>query len=538
MSFCGLNKKKCPALLPPSAMPSALDALYEYYLNKVRPVEEITSFNKITTPGFTKSELTGKPTILFLGPYSTGKTTMINYIINNVYKGSKIGPEPTTENFTVLTYGDEEKVIDSNTIICMQDYQFRQVESFGQQFLNKFQQVEVPSEILKSVNIIDTPGIYENTDEEGTGVGYQYNKVLRYFCQRVEMIVVLFDVNRLGSCVPKIMKLLEPFKEKIKVILNKSDTISPDSLLKVRENLLWQLAKVINTYDIVNLYYGSYWDYDYDETFMTTIIKKDQKEFEKDINEFAKHFKNTRIGQIQKRARKIRFYYHLHSLFLKKHFRIKQKKDWAKTITAAEFKNIAKVLVDTQITTECNVPPVEEWTSGVKKLNDLKSWKTVDKILDSQLEEFINKDLNSIILCANQEKSPEWNLMLNRPRIRKHQYDSLEKKNIVEHKNKPPEVDLKNKNISKEVTPPLPPLNNNVGILNDGAAKIKLSTDVIPIPKNTLPDKTSTTSTKSRSKKSKMKNEFKSPMDTQLDTPNKTTGTSKKNISSVATQPL
>uniref|UniRef100_A0A0N5A5J5 Dynamin_N domain-containing protein n=1 Tax=Parastrongyloides trichosuri TaxID=131310 RepID=A0A0N5A5J5_PARTI len=527
MSFCNFRKKG-PQLPPPCSMPSALEALYAYYNKKMLPIEELTQFNKITTPSYTRPELTGKPSIMFIGPYSTGKTTMINYLLNQEYKGSKIGPEPTTDFFTIITYGDEPKIIESSAILCMGDYQFKQVESFGQSFLNKFHQVECPSDILKGMHIIDTPGFYENTNESGTGVGYPYYQVLRYFFQRVEMIVITFDVSRLGSSIPKIMALLEPFKEKVRIVLNKSDNIPPDNALKVRENLLWQLAKTSNSYETPKIYYGSFWEYEYEETFISKFIKKDHLEFEKDINELSKNYKGTRIGQIQKRAKKLRFYYHLHSTILKSYFFVKKRKNWQKIITEKEFFRISKILIDKQIILEANLPPVDEWVNGVKKLNNIKSWKTVEKKLDDQLDEFLTKDISAIIACANQEPPQIWNLMLNRPKVRKRILESGRKMVELQNENVMPKLEenkktenLPQKNTNNNKSDP-PPANND----DQRSPKMKLTTNAT---KTSTVTKTNTNGTKETNSNVSSKPE-ESNLKTQTSTEVKTVQDNKEQL--------
>lgn len=41
--------------------------------------------------------------ILLVGQYSTGKTTFIKYLLEQEFPGMRIGPEPTTDCFIIIT---------------------------------------------------------------------------------------------------------------------------------------------------------------------------------------------------------------------------------------------------------------------------------------------------------------------------------------------------------------------------------------------------------------------------------------------------
>jgi septin family protein len=54
-----------------------------------------------------------KPMILLVGQYSTGKTTFIRYLLEEDFPGMRIGPEPTTDRFIAIMFGEEESVSDN-----------------------------------------------------------------------------------------------------------------------------------------------------------------------------------------------------------------------------------------------------------------------------------------------------------------------------------------------------------------------------------------------------------------------------------------
>lgn len=67
----------------------------------------------------------GKPTILLLGQYSVGKTSMISYLLNGNYPGADIGPEPTTDIFAHVEYSEKPQTISGITLASDKTYQFQ-----------------------------------------------------------------------------------------------------------------------------------------------------------------------------------------------------------------------------------------------------------------------------------------------------------------------------------------------------------------------------------------------------------------------------
>jgi GTPase SAR1 family protein len=57
-----------------------------------------------------------KPQVLLVGQYSVGKTSFIRYLLGRDFPGQRIGPEPTTDRFTVLLNGPEERTIPGNAL--------------------------------------------------------------------------------------------------------------------------------------------------------------------------------------------------------------------------------------------------------------------------------------------------------------------------------------------------------------------------------------------------------------------------------------
>ena len=53
---------------------------------------------------------------MLVGQYSVGKTSFIKYLLGKDFPGSRIGPEPTTDKFTAVFDGPEERTIPGNAL--------------------------------------------------------------------------------------------------------------------------------------------------------------------------------------------------------------------------------------------------------------------------------------------------------------------------------------------------------------------------------------------------------------------------------------
>ena len=80
------------------------------------------------------------------------------------YPGARIGPEPTTDRFNVVSYSGPSATCDSdanasgsgspvvipgNALVVDPKKQFRPLSKFGNAFLNRFQCSQTKSEVLK-----------------------------------------------------------------------------------------------------------------------------------------------------------------------------------------------------------------------------------------------------------------------------------------------------------------------------------------------------------------------------------------------------
>merc|ERR1712013_312470 len=87
----------------------------------------------------------GKPIVMLIGQYSTGKTTFIRYLLEQDFPGMRIGPEPTTDNFHIIDFAEESGKIPGNVLSVDAKKPFRHLQRFGGTFPSLFFTREIES---------------------------------------------------------------------------------------------------------------------------------------------------------------------------------------------------------------------------------------------------------------------------------------------------------------------------------------------------------------------------------------------------------
>ncbi|CAO3567626.1 unnamed protein product [Mortierella alpina] len=225
-----------------------MDELKDTYRRKIRPLETTYNFEGFHSAPLTDIDIESKPMVLLLGQYSTGKTTFIRHLIDTEYPGSYVGVEPTTDRFVAVMNGTESRVIPGNAAAVSNEFPFRGLNKFGQSFLTRFQVSQCPSPLLENMTLIDTPGILAGAKQR-VDRGYDFTKTIEWFAERADLILLFFDSHKLDISdeFKSSIYALKGQEEKVRVILNKSDMVNQQQLMRVYGALMWSLGKVIQT---------------------------------------------------------------------------------------------------------------------------------------------------------------------------------------------------------------------------------------------------------------------------------------------------
>ncbi|XP_054713845.1 sarcalumenin-like [Uloborus diversus] len=238
---------------------ATLERLMELYAQTVKPLEEAYEFNDISEHAFHEGEIFSLPMISFLGPWSTGKSSLINYVlgIENTSLALKSGAQPTTSDFSILSYKDISKTVEGKILVMEKAYS--SLLKYGQSFLERLKSYAIPNDILKMVHLVDTPGVMENRKQQERG--YPFAGICGWFVERSDLVVFVFDPAKMdvGRELEQLFQKIKGNEAKVRIVLNKADTLPPHELLRVYGSLLWNLSPLLNITDAPRMYVSSFW---------------------------------------------------------------------------------------------------------------------------------------------------------------------------------------------------------------------------------------------------------------------------------------
>jgi len=187
------------------------------YKRKILPLELASKYGHFHSAPLSPADFEAKPLVLFLGGYSVGKTSFIRYLLNRDFPGIRIGPEPTTDRFTAIYSAapGQERITPGAALTSQADRPFRGLSPFGNNFLSRFEGIEVASPILSNITIIDTPGILSGDKQNSRG--YDYDGVMKWFAERADLIIVMFDAHKLDISdeLKSVIELMKPHQDKV-----------------------------------------------------------------------------------------------------------------------------------------------------------------------------------------------------------------------------------------------------------------------------------------------------------------------------------
>ncbi|KAG5480512.1 hypothetical protein LSCM1_06215 [Leishmania martiniquensis] len=290
----------------PGSMEALIRRLHPLYLQRVRPLEEMYNFDVFRPSWYEETILNERPFITLFGPWSAGKTTFINYLLKSNYLWT--GPQPTTAEFTVVLYGEEPGPIDGQALANSKSLPFKGLLDFGESFISNLKGFQEPHPLLESITLIDTPGVLESAKDIHQRK-YDYVKVCRWFAERSDLIFVFFDPSKLdaGAELHQLFKTsFKGVENRLRIVLNKADSIATQELMRVYGSLFWNLSNFINTTEPPRVYVGSFWDKPYNPNTFSLLFAEEKMDLLHELVEvIPQQAKDKKIASLIRRAKEV-----------------------------------------------------------------------------------------------------------------------------------------------------------------------------------------------------------------------------------------
>nr|XP_033480541.1 sarcalumenin-like isoform X1 [Epinephelus lanceolatus] len=295
---------------PSAEFSAAMKKLLDIYHTAIKPMEQAYKYNELRQHEVTDGEITSKPMVLFLGPWSVGKSSMINYLLGLHGTSQELytGAEPTTSEYTVIMHGEKFRSIEGIVMAADSSRSFSPLEKFGQGFLERLVGIEMPHKLLERVTFVDTPGIIENRKQQERG--YPYNDVCQWFIDRADLIFLVFDPTKLdvGGELEMLFKQMKGRESQIRLILNKADSLTTQDLMRVYGALFWSMAPLINVTEPPRVYVSSFWPQDYAADTSRGLFMKEETSLLEDLNQVIENQMENKIAFIRQHGIRVRIH--------------------------------------------------------------------------------------------------------------------------------------------------------------------------------------------------------------------------------------
>ena len=173
--------------------------------------------------------------------------------------------------------------------------------------MNRLQCSHLTASVLDKLSLIDTPGVLSG-QKQSLDRGYDYIAVLQWFAARVDRVLVMFDANKLDISdeFRRVIQALKAHDDKIRIVLNKSDQVTPQQLMRVYGALMWSLGKVFETPEVVRVYIGSFWDRPFVNDECGAIFNSEMTDLLTDLKDLNRHAALRKLNDFIKRARAVK----------------------------------------------------------------------------------------------------------------------------------------------------------------------------------------------------------------------------------------
>ncbi|XP_049280060.1 uncharacterized protein LOC125762237 isoform X2 [Anopheles funestus] len=280
--------------------------LKRIYDNSIKPLETLYKYRDLSNRHFGDPEIFSKPLVLFMGPWSGGKSTILNYLTHNEYTPNSVrtGAEPSPAYFNILMHGDEPEVLDGTQLAA--DWTFSGLQKFGQGLLDRLRGQKLPNQLLERVNIVEIPGILEVRKQ--VSKYFPFNDACQWFIDRADIIFLVYDPSKLdvGPETEAILDQLKGREYQTRILLNKADQVKPEELLRVQSALIWNISPLMSSAQPPVMYTVSLWSNPFEVGAPVRLLQAQERTLLLDLGQAIDRRIENKIASARRFAVRVR----------------------------------------------------------------------------------------------------------------------------------------------------------------------------------------------------------------------------------------
>ncbi|CAH2245937.1 jg27801 [Pararge aegeria aegeria] len=280
-----------------------LKRLYEH---SIKPLEALYKYRDLSNRHFGDPEIFSKPLVLFMGPWSGGKSSILNYLTGIEFTewSLRTGAEPSPAYFNILMHGKDPEVLDGTQLAA--DWTFSGLQKFGQGLEERLRGLRYPSKLLEKVNIVEIPGILEVRKQVSRV--FPFNDACQWFIDRADIIFLVYDPSKLdvGPETEAILDQLKGRESQTRIVLNKADTVKPEELMRVQSALIWNISPLMSSPQPPVMYTVSLWSLPYEPGAPIRLLQAQERELLRDLRQAIDRRIENKISSARRFAVRVR----------------------------------------------------------------------------------------------------------------------------------------------------------------------------------------------------------------------------------------
>ncbi|XP_063380472.1 sarcalumenin isoform X1 [Cydia fagiglandana] len=276
------------------------------YENSIKPLETLYKYRDLSNRHFGDPEIFSKPLVLFMGPWSGGKSSILNYLTGLEFTewALRTGAEPSPAYFNILMHGKDPEVLDGTQLAA--DWTFSGLQKFGQGLEERLRGLRHPSKILEKVNIVEIPGILEVRKQVSRV--FPFNDACQWFIDRADIIFLVYDPSKLdvGPETEAILDQLKGRESQTRIVLNKADTVKPEELMRVQSALIWNISPLMSSAQPPVMYTASLWSMPFEAGAPVRLLQAQERELLRDLRQAIDKRVENKISSARRFAVRVR----------------------------------------------------------------------------------------------------------------------------------------------------------------------------------------------------------------------------------------